>query len=403
MSIDNKKAWKELITALALVLDLQEDLNYYHAWRVAVISTLLAEEILPEQKSDIFIAGLLHDVGAMSLPNHMTRYPSTSEQILHPIIRSHTIIGAQIVSDFPGFEKVPSLILDHHEYWNGHGYPRAKKGKEIVAGAQLIRAADTFDIIFQTHPEKTLSEILNDMNELVNKEFNKPIFSSLKNIMIDGNLFHDLVDAQKLPDLLFKLRDGISVSGIDDGTDIVGTSLDMFGQIIDSKHAYTAGHSKRVSQNSLLVAISMNLPHDEITRIKWAGLVHDIGKVAIPPAVLDKASELSEDEYALLRKHTIYTEEILETVSCMKELVPIAAAHHERFDGNGYHHKLKGEEIPLGARILSVADAFDSMTSLRGYRDAGLIPLAIDEIKNAAKSQFDPDVVEAAIPIFENM
>ena len=402
MSIDNKKAWKELITALALVLDLQEDLNYYHAWRVAVISALLAEEIIPDQKSDIFIAGLLHDVGAMSLPNHMTRYPSMSEQILHPIIRSHTIIGAQIVSDFPGFEKAPSLILDHHEYWNGHGYPRAKKGKEIVVGAQLIRAADTFDIIFQTHPEKTLPQIMKDMNKLVSKEFNKSVFSSLEKVM-NNNLFHDLVDAHKLPDLLFKLRDEVSVSGIDDGTDIMGISLDIFGQVIDSKHAFTAGHSKRVSQNSLLIAISMNLPHDEVTRIKWAGLVHDIGKVAIPPVILDKASELSEDEHALLRKHTVYTEEILETVSCMKELVPIAAAHHERFDGNGYHHKLKGEEIPLGARILAVADAFDSITSLRGYRDAGLIPLAIDEIKNASQSQFDPNVVEAAIPIFKNI
>jgi len=401
MSIDNEKAWKELITALALVLDLQEDLNYYHAWRVAVISTLMAEEILPDEKSDIFIAGLLHDVGAMSLPNHMTRYPSMSEQILHPIIRSHTIIGAQIVSDFPGFEKAPSLILDHHEYWDGHGYPRAKKGKEIVAGAQLIRAADTFDILFQTHPEKTLPQIMNDMNKLVSKEFNKSVFSSLKKIMND-KLFHDLIDAQKLPDLLFKLRDEISVSGVDDGTDIMGISLDIFGQVIDSKHAYTAGHSKRVSQNSLLIAISMNLPHDEVTRIKWAGLVHDIGKVAIPPAILDKASELSDDEYALLRKHTVYTEEILETVSCMSELVPIAAAHHERFDGNGYHHKLKGKDIPLGARILSVADTYDAMTSLRGHRDASLIPVAIDEIKNGSNTQFDPDVVEAAIPIFEN-
>jgi HD-GYP domain-containing protein (c-di-GMP phosphodiesterase class II) len=384
-------------------LDLQEDLNYYHAWRVAVISALLAEETLPDQKSDIFIAGLLHDVGAMSLPNHMTRYPSMSEQILHPIIRSHTIIGAQIVSDFPGFEKAPSLILDHHEYWNGHGYPRARKGEEIVAGAQLIRAADTFDIMFQTHPDKTLSEIMKDMNELVNKEFNKSTFSSLKKIMNDNNFFHDLVDAQELPDLLFKLRDEISVSGIDDGTDIMGISLDIFGQVIDSRHAYTAGHSKRVSQYSLLIAISMNLPHDEVTRIKWAGMVHDVGKVAIPPAILDKASELSEDEHALLRKHTVYTEEILETVSCMKALVPIAAAHHERFDGNGYHRKLKGKDIPLGARILAVADSFDSITSLRGYRDAGLIPLAIDEIKNVSQTQFDPDVVEAAIPIFQSL
>ncbi len=402
MTIDNKKAWKELITALALVLDLQEDLNYYHAWRVAVISALLAEEILPEQKSDIFIAGLLHDVGAMPLPNHMTRYPSMSEQVLHPIIRSHTIIGAQIVSDFPGFEKTPPLILDHHEYWNGYGYPRAKQGQEIEAGAQLIRAADTFDIILQTHPDKTLSEIMESMEDLAGKEFNKPVFSSLKRVM-NKNLFHDLIDAQGLSDLLFKLRDEISVSGIGDGTDIMGTSLDMFGQIIDSKHAYTAGHSKRVSKYSLLIALSMSLPHDEVTRIKWAGLVHDIGKVAIPPTILDKASELSVEEHELLRKHTAYTEEILGEITCMKELVPIAAAHHERFDGNGYHHMLKGNDIPLGARILSVADSFDSLTSLRGYRDTSLIPRAIDEIKNASQTQFDPDVVEAAIPIFESL
>lgn len=382
---------------------MEEDLNFYHSWRVAVISAFLADEILPDQKSDVFIAGLLHDVGAMSLPNHMTRYPSMSEQVLHPIIRSHTIIGAQIVSNLPGFEKAPSLILDHHEYWNGHGYPRARKGKEIVAGAQLIRAADTFDTILQTNPDKTLSEIMKNMKELVNKEFNKSVFSSLKKIMSDNNFFHDLVDAQKLPGLLFRLRDEIPANGIDDRTDILGTSLDIFGQIIDSKHAYTAGHSKRVSQYSLLIAISMNLPHDEVTKIKWAGLVHDIGKVAIPPAILDKASELSEDEYTLLRKHTVYTEEILETVSCMKELVPMAAAHHERFDGNGYHRKLKGEDIPLGARILAVADSFDSITSLRGYRDTGLIPLAIDEMKNVSRKQFDPDVVEAAIPIFQSL
>jgi HD-GYP domain-containing protein (c-di-GMP phosphodiesterase class II) len=403
MSIDNKKAWKEVITALALVLDLEEDLNFYHAWRVAVISAFLAEDILPEQKSDVFIAGLLHDVGAMSLPNHITRYPTMGEQVIHPIIRSHTIIGAQIVSDLPGFETAPSLILDHHEYWNGHGYPRAKQGKEIAPGAQLIRAADTFDTILQNHPNKTLSEIMKNMKELVDIEFNKSVFSSLKKVMKDNNLFSEIIDAQKLPKLLFKLRDDISISGVDDRTDIMGVSLDVFSQVIDAKHAYTAGHSKRVSKYSLLIAVSMNLPHDEVTRIKWAGLVHDIGKVAILPSILDKASKLSEDEYELFKKHTIYTEEILGTISSMKEIVPIAAAHHERFDGDGYHRKLKGEEIPLGARILAVADTFDSITSLRGHRDASLIPNAIDEIKSVSKTQFDPVVVEASIPIFESL
>ncbi len=400
--MDNKKAWKEVITALALVLDLEEDLNFYHAWRVAVISASLADVIMPEQKSDVFIAGLLHDVGAMSLPNHITRYPTMSEQIIHPIIRSHTIIGAQIVSGLPGFKTAPSLILDHHEYWNGHGYPRAKQGKEIAAGAQLIRAADTFDTMLQNQSDITLTVIMKKMKELVGMEFNKSVFSSLKKVMKDNNLFLDIVDAQKLPELLYKLRDSIKISGINSGTDVMGISLDIFGQVIDAKHAYTAGHSKRVSKYSLLIAISMNLPHDDVTRIKWAGLVHDIGKVAIHPSILDKASELSKEEYALFKKHTVYTEEILKTITSMKKLVPIAAAHHERFDGQGYHRKLKGEDIPLGARIIAVADSFDAMTSLRGHRDISLTPNAIAEIKSVSNTQFDPAVVEAAIPIFES-
>ncbi len=86
----------------------------------------------------------------------------------------------------------------------------------------------------------------------------------------------------------------------------------------------------------------------------------------------------------------------------MKKLVPIAAAHHERFDGQGYHRKLKGEDIPLGARIIAVADSFDAMTSLRGHRDISLTPNAIAEIKSVSNTQFDPAVVEAAIPIFES-
>ena len=281
--------------------------------------------------------------------------------------------------------------------------PRPNQGKEIAVGAQLIRAADTFDTILQNHHDKTLSDIMRNMKELANIEFSKSVFSSLEKVMKDNNLFLDIVDAQKLPKLLFKLRDEISISGVDDRTDIMGMSLNVFSQVIDAKHAYTAGHSKRVSKYSLLIAISMNLPHDEVTRIKWAGLVHDLGKVAILPSILDKASELSEDEYELFKKHTVYTEGILEKISSMKDLAPIAAAHHERFDGDGYHRKLKGEDIPLGARILAVADTFDSITSLRGYRDAGLIQHAIDEIKSVCETQLDPDVVEVAIPIFESL
>ncbi len=402
MKIDIEKAWKELITALALVLDLEEGKVLYHSWRVAVVSTMLADDILPEQKSDVFIAGLLHDVGAMSLHDHIIRYPSLSEQVRNPIIRTHTIVGAQVVSDLPGFATAPSLILDHHEYWNGHGYPRSKQGEEIIAGAQLIRVADTFDAMLRAAPNKTLSEVLGKMENRVDKEFKKSIFSSMKKIMSGNGFFQEIIDIPKLTSLLFRLRDEISVEGIEEKMDVMGIALSVFGQVIDAKHAYTFGHSRRVSKYSLLIAIGMNLPHDEVTKIKWAGLVHDIGKVAVPSSILDNAEALSEEDYVLIKKHSAFTEEILETVSCMNDIAPIAGAHHERFDGNGYHHMLKGNGIPLGARILAVADTFDSLTSMRGYRSARTIPDAIIEIKKHSNTQFDPDVVEAAVAIFQN-
>lgn len=401
MSDAIEKAWKELITALALVLDLEEGQSLYHTWRVAVISSMLAEEILPDMKSDVFIAGLLHDVGAMSLPEHIVRFPSLSEQLRNQVIRTHPLVGAQIVSDLPGFVSAPSLILDHHEYWNGHGYPMSKQGEEITAGAQLIRVADAFDVLLQNSSNKTSSEILGNMQDRTDKEFEKSIFSLLEKIMSDDNVFQSVLDVSKLTSLLFKLRDEVKVSDIDEKKDVMGTALSVFGQIIDAKHAYTSGHSRRVSKYSLLIAIGMKLPHDEVTRIKWAGLVHDIGMVAIPSSILDKDSGLTIKEHSLLREHIAYTEKILEQVSCMKDLIPIAAAHHERFDGDGYPRMLKDKQIPLGARILSVADTFDSLTSVRGYRDARNIPRAIDEIKRKSRTQFDPEVVEAAIAIFQ--
>ncbi len=212
--------------------------------------------------------------------------------------------------------------------------------------------------------------------------------------MSNSRFFQDIIDIPRL-------RDGISVEVVEERTDVMGTALSIFSQVIDAKHAYTFGHSRRVSKYSLLISIGMNLPHDEVTKIKWAGLVHDLGKVAVPSSILDNAETLSTEEYALVKKHTTITEEILEMVSCVKDLAPIAGAHHERFDGNGYPRMLKGKEIPLGARILSVADTFDSLTSTRGYRSARTIPNAINEIKNNSHTQFDPNVVEAAVAIFQ--
>jgi putative nucleotidyltransferase with HDIG domain len=174
-------------------------------------------------------------------------------------------------------------------------------------------------------------------------------------------------------------------------------------QIIDMKHPFTAGHSLRVSRYALTIALAMKLPHDDITRIRWAGLLHDIGKLTVLRRLLDKPTQLTPEEYRMIQKHAKQTYTIMDLMPSLRDITLIAAAHHERADGSGYPFGLKGEEIPLGARILSICDAFDAMTSNRPYRQPLTFGEAADEIEKLAGKQFDAEIVRHAIPLLRNV
>lgn len=172
-------------------------------------------------------------------------------------------------------------------------------------------------------------------------------------------------------------------------------TVSALSQAIDAKDGFTRGHADRVSRIAGAIARQVGLPERQIEQIELAGMLHDIGKIGVEDRILMKPARLEDDEQILMRRHPIYGASILEPSAALRPLVPIVLHHHENFDGSGYPDGLKGEEIPIGSRIMIVADAYEAMTSDRIYRKALGHERAMDQLTRFKGIQFDPRIVRA--------
>ena len=176
-------------------------------------------------------------------------------------------------------------------------------------------------------------------------------------------------------------------------------TITCLARTIDAKDNYTNGHSFRVSMYSEQLAQALRLSADDCSALRYEGLLHDIGKISIPDAVLNKKGKLTDDEYATIKNHTSAGYFILQSTTAIPGAAITAKYHHERWDGKGYPEGLKGEDIPLHARILAIADAYDAMTSNRVYRNALTDDTVIKELENGCGTQFDPKLCELFIKL----
>ena len=185
------------------------------------------------------------------------------------------------------------------------------------------------------------------------------------------------------------------------GRELYLASVKALAAAVDARDPYTRSHSARVAALSRLIAEELALPTDEIRRVQLGALLHDIGKIGIPDAILNKPAALSPDEWVIMKTHSALGASILAAVEPLRDLVQIVRCHHERFDGQGYPDGLRGAEIPLGSAIVTAADAYEVIVSKRSYKAAQSVDHAISELRRCRGSQFHPDVVDAFLRVIE--
>jgi HD-GYP domain-containing protein (c-di-GMP phosphodiesterase class II) len=172
-------------------------------------------------------------------------------------------------------------------------------------------------------------------------------------------------------------------------------SIRMLAAAIDEKDPYTRGHSGRVAKYSIIIAEYMGLESEEIDRLRISALLHDVGKIGVDDRVLKKPGKLTDEEFDLMKQHPTKGANIMRPVAQLKDMLPGIELHHERMDGAGYPYGLTGDQIPMMARIIAVADTFDAITTNRPYQSAMDLEFALGRIRSLAISKFDPKVVAA--------
>jgi len=178
-------------------------------------------------------------------------------------------------------------------------------------------------------------------------------------------------------------------------------SIQAIARTIDAKDEYTNGHSTRVGYYSKLIAENLGMSQDDVDNIYYIALLHDIGKIAIPDKILNKPGRLTDEEFAVMKSHTVRGAKILKGISTIPHIVEGAKYHHERYDGTGYPEGLKGEDIPFVARIICCADCFDAMASKRVYKESFSLETIVSEFKRCSGTQFDPEIAKVVVNMIE--
>ncbi|MFH1248261.1 MAG: HD domain-containing phosphohydrolase [Candidatus Omnitrophota bacterium] len=403
MKITPTQTVSELIDALSFAIDSDGVKNYYHSWRVAVIATEISRVLVKSQQQKIILcAGLLHDVGGVELSHHILNYLKRRDKNSINLLLSHSIIGSQLISNIHRLNEVANLVLYHHEWVNGTGYPSSKIEKYLPLGSQILRIADSIDIHLRIRNYVKLGQLKKCMLSNINKEYSEKVFNAAFKALGKSSFFPKVRKLENIPGLLKDTKNRVGSIEIPHKIDAIGRALEVVAQIIDMKHPYSSGHSLRVSRYALACSLVLKFTHDQTTLIRWAGLIHDIGKISVSRRILDKPTQLTPREFKEIRKHASFTANIMEMIPSLKDIALMASSHHEFFDGSGYPLGLRGEQIPLGSRILALCDAFDAMTSNRPYRNPLTPKAACAEIDRYSGSQFDPEISKYIIPLFRH-
>lgn len=430
----------EVISALSYALDLTEGQPPGHCLRACILGMHIGGEIgLPADKlHDLYYTLLLKDAGCSSnaaricqlygsddltikrdiktvdlqstvqlghfLLTHAGMNTGLVEKLklaMHMIVHGDRLAaevfqarcerGADIARQLGFSERVAEGIYSLDEHWNGKGRAQGLRGDAVPLASRIALLAQVIDVFHQEGgPELALREI----RRRSGRWFDPTLVAAVERLDAQAGFWDALAGGDLEARVEALEPDEFSVALDDDRLDAIAAG---FGRVIDAKSPFTAGHSGRVGSFCDVLGKAMGLDEERTRWLRRGGLLHDIGKLGVSNAILDKPGRLDAAEWVDVKKHATYTQEILGRLGPFEELAAVAGAHHERLDGTGYPHGLAADEISLETRIITVADVFDALTAPRPYRDAMEVDEALRILHSMARTAIDPDVLDALI------
>ena len=290
------------------------------------------------------------------------------DEIAQELIQTRCTRGADIARQLRFGDGVAAGIHSLDEHWNGGGRPERLKGEAIPVLSRIALLAQVVDVF---NVSDGADAACWEVEDRCGSWFDPAVVSAFRRCAADP-AFWEQLSAPSLEAAVFALEPGRFVVALDE--DYLDEIAIAFGQVVDAKSPYTAGHSARVALYTEGIAAELGLDEQRRRWLRRAALLHDMGKLGVSNAVLDKPGKLDEDEWAAVKRHAQYTESILSRIDAFGELAQVAGAHHERLDGRGYPRGLQAAEISLETRIITTADIFDAITAERPYR--GAVPVA---------------------------
>ncbi|MCB1475977.1 MAG: HD domain-containing protein [Rhodobiaceae bacterium] len=304
--------------------------------------------------------------------------------ITRELVETRCQRGAGIAARLRFDSTVSDAIHNLDEHWDGSGLPERKAGDEIPLFSQIALISQVADVFRASGgPSAAIGEIARRAGSWF-----EPGLAALFAEIAADDAFWAPLDDPGLDARLGELEPDDTVRYADD--DYLDDIATAFAEVIDSKSEYTAGHSERVCVYTDLIAAELGLAPAKRRWLKRAALLHDIGKLGISNRILDKAGKLSDDEFETIKRHPVFSEEILSRIGVFADIAVVGGGHHERLDGKGYPRGLAGDEIGLDTRIVTTADIFDALTADRPYRQAMPTRSALGLMQDMVGTAIDP-------------
>jgi len=385
----NKVYLWDLIAALAKVVDLLSPVIANHNIQTAYIALSIASDLAlsSEDQNDLSMAGVLHDVGALSLADKL--YDASTFELTDP--GKHAEIGFLFLQRFPPLSRVATLIRYHHTFWND-GAGSEFNGQQVPIGSHILHLADRVDVSINRDEEilGQRSRISSRILDNKGKMFMPEVVDAFQRISEKELFWLEITD----PSVDEILRDRVRLgSGVLDPDNIYHMT-ELIAQIIDFRSKFTSTHSSGVAAVAEALYRLSGFQESECLKMKIAGYVHDLGKLAVPIEILEKTGKLTENEWNIIRRHTYHTYNALKSITSLSDISEWASFHHERSDGKGYPFHLKDRRLSSATKIVAVADVFTALMEERPYRKSVPVDEALRIVERMARdSDLDSKIV----------